>query len=157
MFLHVIPQRREKSASPSSGSHPYQEGGIFRFPVLASSTARARRLAQVPLDLVPFRIGRGPAHDRGSGRIVVSPDESEAGGADPPQVRALLDVHVTGVDDEPRLAGRVDDGAPVPGGLSSRARRPAGEAETGADTTRDRTIQDGPNRSRSRADTWPSR
>src|SRR5437870_10983067 len=40
MFLRVIPQRREKSASPSSGSHPYQEGGIFRFPVLASSTAR---------------------------------------------------------------------------------------------------------------------
>src|SRR5437899_11358176 len=43
MFLHVIPQRREKSASPSSGSHPYQEGGIFRFPVPASSTARVPR------------------------------------------------------------------------------------------------------------------
>ena len=52
MFLHMIPQRREKSASPSSGSHPYQEGGIFRFPVPASSTARVPRgpnLAGVPL------------------------------------------------------------------------------------------------------------
>src|SRR5438093_11359898 len=57
MFLHVIPQRREKSASPYSGSHPYQEGGIFRFPVLASSSARAPggpNLAGVPWRLRPL-------------------------------------------------------------------------------------------------------
>src|SRR3989441_10133404 len=146
MFLHVIPQRREKSASPSSGSHPYQEGGIFRFPVLASSTARARRLAQVPFDLVRSRIGRGPAHDRGSGRIVVSPDESEAGGADPPQVRALLDVHGTGVDDEPRLAGRVHDGAASSRRPFFTSASPPEGGETDADATRDRTIQEGPKR-----------
>src|SRR5438046_7508917 len=57
MFLHVIPQRREKSASPYSGSHPYQEGGIFRFPVLASSSARvpgSPNLAGVPWRLRPL-------------------------------------------------------------------------------------------------------